>query len=317
MPRLPQGVAAIVPAVFAMALTDAIIKHWSAGISLWQIWVLRSLLVLPMLFVMARGRVRVAGAGWIALRCLALILMYLAMYPALPLIDMSLAGAAFYTAPLFIAGLSALVLGQRIAGLQWLAILVGFAGLLVIVRPFGHAFTPVVFLPVLAAFCYACAAILTRARCMATGPVVMGFWLNMAFLGTGAVAAGLLQAGLPLPEVDFPFLFATWQPMAAQDWAMLALLSLLMVGVSIGVAVAYKSPQPAVIATLEYCYMIFAGFWGFALFAEVPDRWTLLGMVLIAAGGGAVLLVPRSGRGSTAPPPARTATATPTATAGR
>lgn len=295
MTRLPKGVLAIVPAVFAMALTDAIIKNWSAGISLWQIWVLRSLLVLPVLYIMARGRVRVAGAGWIALRCLALILMYLTMYPALPLIDMALAGAAFYTAPLFIAGLSALILGQSIRAGQWLAILVGFAGLLMIVRPFGLAFTPVVLLPVAAAFCYACAAIITGARCQDAGPVVMGFWLNVAFLGCGGAAAILLQSGIPVPEADFPFLFATWQSMAVRDWGILAFLAVLMIGVSIGVAVAYKSPQPAVIATLEYCYMIFAIFWGYAFFAEVPDLWTICGMALIAAGGGAVLLMPTGG----------------------
>lgn len=292
MPRLPQGVLAIIPAVFAMALTDAIFKSWSAGISLWQIWVLRSLVVLPVLYVMAGGRVRVAGAGWIALRCLALILMYLTMYPALPLIDMSLAGAAFYTAPLFIAGLSALVLGQRIAGLQWLAILVGFAGLLLIVRPFGLAFTPIILLPVAAAFCYACAAVLTRAKCMGAEPVVMGFWLNVAFLVTGGIAAALLQSGLTLRGVDLPFLLATWQPLAPADWAVILFLAVLMTGVSIGVAHAYKSPQPAVIATLEYAYMIFAIFWGFVFFSEVPDLWTILGMALIAAGGAAVLLVP-------------------------
>lgn len=292
MPRLPQGVLAIIPAVFAMALTDAIFKSWSAGISLWQIWVLRSLVVLPVLYVMAGGRVRVAGAGWIALRCLALILMYLTMYPALPLIDMSLAGAAFYTAPLFIAGLSALVLGQRIAGLQWLAILVGFAGLVLIVRPFGLAFTPIILLPVAAAFCYACAAVLTRAKCMGAEPVVMGFWLNVAFLVTGGIAAALLQSGLTLRGVDFPFLLATWQPLAPADWAVILFLAVLMTGVSIGVAHAYKSPQPAVIATLEYAYMIFAIFWGFVFFSEVPDLWTILGMALIATGGAAVLLVP-------------------------
>lgn len=95
MIRLPLGVLAIIPAVFAMALTDSIIKNWSAGISLWQIWVLRSALVLPVLFLMARGQVRVAPARWILLRCVALIGMYLAMYPALPLIDLALAGAAF------------------------------------------------------------------------------------------------------------------------------------------------------------------------------------------------------------------------------
>ncbi|ESW59552.1 MAG: permease [Rhodobacter sp. CACIA14H1] len=295
MTRLPQGVLAIIPAVFAMALTDAIIKQWSAGISLWQIWVLRSLMVLPVLFVMARGRVRLAGAGWVAARCLALVAMYLTMYPALPLIDMSLAGAAFYTAPLFIAGLSAAVLGNRISGLQWAAILVGFAGLLVIVRPFGLAFTPVILLPVAAAFCYACAAVITRARCMEVAPVVMGFWLNIAFLGFGGLGVGLVGM-LPPLGVDFPFLLAPWQPMAALDWAVVGLLACLMLGVSIAVAVAYKSPQPAVIATLEYCYMIFATVWGFVFFGEVPDGWTLLGMVLIAAGGAAVLLVPTGGR---------------------
>lgn len=278
-----------------MALTDAIIKQWSAGISLWQIWVLRSLVVLPILFVMARGRVSVQGGGWIALRCMALILMYLIMYPALPLIDMSLAGAAFYTAPLFIAGLSALALGQRITLLQWLAILVGFGGLLVIVRPLGASFTPVVILPVMAALCYACAAVLTRARCMHVEPVAMAFWLNVAFLGCGAVAALGLQLAPPVP-VDFPFLFAKWQPMALVDWGILAVLCGLMVGVAIGVAVAYKSPQPAVIATLEYCYMIFATFWGFVFFGESPDLWTILGMVLIAGGGWAVLVAPAAGR---------------------
>jgi len=290
--RLPLGVLAIVPAVFAMALTDAIIKNWSAGISLWQIWVLRSALVLPVLFLMARGQVWVARARWILLRCMALIGMYLAMYPALPLIDMALAGAAFYTAPLFIACLSALVLGQKIQRLQWLAISVGFLGLLLIVRPFGLSFTPVILMPVVAAFCYACAAIITRARCMEVAPAVMGFWLNVAFLVFGGLAALLLQAGVPVPDVDFPFLLASWQPMAMSDWGVLVSLSVLMIGISLGVAVAYKSPQPAVIATLEYCYMIFAGFWGFVFFAEVPDFWTLIGMALIAAGGGAVLLVP-------------------------
>ena len=135
--RLPQGVVAILASVFGMALADAIFKHASADMSLWQIWVMRSAMVLPVMFIMARGRVWHPAAGAIALRSLALIGMYLAMYPALPFIDMSLAGAAFYTAPLFIAGLSALVLGNRITRGHWLAILTGFVGLLVIVRPFA------------------------------------------------------------------------------------------------------------------------------------------------------------------------------------
>jgi drug/metabolite transporter (DMT)-like permease len=286
--RLPPGVPAILASVFAMALADAIIKLSSAGMTLWQIWVLRSVLVLPVLYVMARGRVWPVPAPWVALRCLALVAMYLTMYPALPLIDMALAGAAFYTAPLFIVGLSALVLGNRVTARHWVAILTGFAGVLVIVRPFGAAFSPVVLLPVVAAACYAGAAILTRARCAAVAPAVLGFWLNLAFLAVGGAALLALSAGLT-PPLDYPFLTGPWAPMTLRAWAVIAILALLMVGIAIGVAAAYQSPRPEVVASFDYAYMIFATFWGFVFFGEVPLPWTLVGTVLITAGGLIVL----------------------------
>lgn len=292
---LPQGVPAILASVFAMALADAIFKQSSAGMTLWQIWVLRSAMVLPVLWVMARGRVRVAGAGWLMLRSLALIGMYLAMYPALPFIDMALAGAAFYTAPLFILGLSALILGNRVTAWHGLAIVTGFAGLLMIVRPFGAAFSPVVLMPVAAAAFYACAAIVTRAKCAGMAPVVMGFWLNVAFLVFGALALAALSSGL-VPRVEFPFLFGDWQPMAPRDWGTIGLLALLILGVAIGVAKAYQSPRPEVVATFDYAYMIFAVLWGFVFFQEVPDGWTLGGMALITAGGLIVLKAEEAAR---------------------
>lgn len=287
--RLPEGVPTILGAVFAMALTDAIIKHSSAGMSLWQIWVLRSVLVLPVLFGLARGRVWRAGYGWVFLRTLALIAMYFGMYPALPFIDLSLAGAAFYTAPLFITGLSALTLGQKITPRHWLAILTGFVGLLVIVRPLSASFTPVVLGPVAAAACYAVAAVLTRARCAAVAPAVQAFWLNVAFLLLGVIGLGVTSSNLPLPREVFPFLLAPWQPMSLALWGMMAVLAGLILWIALGVAKAYQAPHPATIATFDYCYMIFAIFWGYVVFGEIPDGWTLAGMALITAGGIGIL----------------------------
>lgn len=289
--RLPEGVPVILGAVFAMALTDAIIKQSSAGLSLWQIWVLRSLMVLPVLLWLARGRVWGAGIGWVWLRTLALIAMYFGMYPALPFIDLSLAGAAFYTAPLFIVGLSALVLGQRITRWHWLAILTGFAGLLLIVRPLSASFTPVVLGPVVAAACYAVAAVLTRARCAGVAPAVQAFWLNLAFLICGAAGLAVTSSALPLPRDDFPFLLAAWQPMTLHLWLVMAVLAGLILCIALGVARAYQAPHPATIATFDYCYMIFAIFWGFVFFGETPDGWTLAGMALITAGGIAILRI--------------------------
>lgn len=290
---LPQGVVTIVATVFAMALTDAIIKLSSSEMTLWQIWILRSAIVVPILLVATKGRVCPPGTGWIIARGVALVVQYLCYYAVLPLIDMALAGAAAYIAPFFIVGLSALVLGNRITLRHWLAIATGFAGLLLIVRPFAAAFTPLVFLPIAAALFYAIAAILTRVKCAETPALILALWLNITCLAFG-LAIGAVRGVIVTPEWA-GFIFGPWHSMAGGDWGMILVLSVLIIGIAIGLARAYQSPRPEVIATFDYSYMIFVVFWGYVFFGEVPDLWTLAGMALISAGGLGVLMIRDSG----------------------
>ena len=290
---LPQGVVTIVATVFAMALTDAIIKLSSSEMTLWQIWILRSAIVVPILLVATKGRVCPPGTGWIIARGVALVVQYLCYYAVLPLIDMALAGAAAYIAPFFIVGLSALVLGNRITLRHWLAIATGFTGLLLIVRPFAAAFTPLVFLPVAAALFYAIAAILTRVKCAETPALILALWLNITCLAFG-LAIGAVRGLIVTPEWA-GFIFGPWHSMAGGDWGMILVLSVLIIGIAIGLARAYQSPRPEVIATFDYSYMIFVVFWGYVFFGEVPDLWTLAGMALISAGGLGVLMIRDSG----------------------
>ena len=286
---LPQGVVTIVATVFAMALTDAIIKLSSSEMTPWQIWILRSAIVVPILLVATKGRVCPPGTGWIIARGVALVVQYLCYYAVLPLIDMALAGAAAYIAPFFIVGLSALVLGNRITLRHWLAIASGFAGLLLIVRPFAAAFTPLVFLPIAAALFYAIAAILTRVKCAETPALILALWLNITCLAFG-LAIGAVRGLIVTPEWA-GFIFGPWHSMAGGDWGMILVLSVLIIGIAIGLARAYQSPRPEVIATFDYSYMIFVVFWGYVFFGEVPDLWTLAGMALISAGGLGVLMI--------------------------
>jgi drug/metabolite transporter (DMT)-like permease len=276
-----------------MALTDAIIKLSSSEMTLWQIWILRSAIVVPILLVATKGRVCPPGTGWIIARGVALVVQYLCYYAVLPLIDMALAGAAAYIAPFFIVGLSALVLGNRITLRHWLAIATGFTGLLLIVRPFAAAFTPLVFLPIAAALFYAIAAILTRVKCAETPALILALWLNITCLAFG-LAIGAVRGVIVTPEWA-GFIFGPWHSMAGGDWGMILVLSVLIIGIAIGLARAYQSPRPEVIATFDYSYMIFVVFWGYVFFGEVPDLWTLAGMALISAGGLGVLMIRDSG----------------------
>lgn len=282
----PDGVPTIVAAVFAMALNDAIIKYSSAGLTVWQIWVLRSLFMLPALLLLTRGRFHIRGGIWVALRTLCLIGMYVCVYPAFPLLNLAVAGAAFYTAPFFIVGLSAFFLGNAITWRHWLAICVGFSGLLLVVRPFGASFTPAILLPIGGALCYSLAAVITRAKCHSVDVGLQALWLNIAFLILGILGSLSIHVlGTNAVSPADAFLFGQWQPLHAKEWVMIAVLAALMLTMAVGVAKAYQSPHPEIIATVEYSYIIFAVFWGYVFFGEVPDGWSLTGMALITLGG--------------------------------
>lgn len=292
--RIPQGVPTILGTVFVMALNDAIIKYASDGLTVTQIWVLRSLLMLPILLLMTGGRVRIKDGMWVALRTLCLMGMYLCVYPAFPLLDLAVVGAAFYVAPFFVVGLSALILGNTITWKHWLAITVGFSGLLLVVRPFGTTFTPAIILPVGGALCYSLAAIITRAKCHSVDVSLQALWLNLAFLGFGVIGSlSIHYFGAGAVSAGDAFLLGHWKPMHAREWAVIVVLAILMLAMAVGVAKAYKSPHPEIIATIEYCYIIFAALWGYVFFSEVPDGWSLCGMALITLGG---LMIVNAGR---------------------
>jgi drug/metabolite transporter (DMT)-like permease len=280
-----------------MTILATVVKLSSGGMSLWQIWVLRSALVVPVLLPLSRKALWPEGLRWVLLRSALLGLMYLGIYAAIPFLDLSVIAAALYTAPLFIVALSAVFLREPILARHWFAIFLGFAGVLAVVRPFGSAFSTLAFLPVGAALLYAAAAILTRARCVGIRPATMALWLNLTFLVAGAAASLTIHAGT-VPNFSYAFLFGPWQRMGWTDWWVIVGLSVLMVSIAIGLARAYQSPRPQVIATFDYAYLIFAAFWGYVFFGEVPDFWTIVGMVLIATAGLAVLFSPKPSDGS-------------------
>lgn len=286
------GIALILLTVMSMALADAFIKYASSDMTLWQIYVLRSILVLPALALLVRGTIRPKAPFWVALRSALLVLMYLALYSVIPVLDLSVFAAALYTGPLFIVMLAALFLRERIGKRQWLAILVGFLGALVILRPATDQFTPFALVPVIAALLYALAAIVTRAKCSAETPAALAVALNAALLATGMLISLALAIWQPNQGESYPFLLGTWSEPDLRSWQIIAILAALMIVISLGLARAYQSPKPQTIATFDYAYLIFAGIWGYIFFGEVPDALTLVGMAMIGGAGLLVVCVP-------------------------
>lgn len=276
--------------VLTMAFADAMVKQISADFTIWQIYVARSLVAIPILgvLVMVTGvGLRPRSPGWAYLRGLLLVLMWIAYYASLPVLSLSVAAVALYTSPLIIALLSALLIGEPVGPRRWIAIFLGFVGVLSILRPGTEAFSWLTLLPILGAVFYAIAMIITRSKCADEAPLTLSLALNVSLMMTGLVATAALSI-LGLSEEDasiYPFVLGSWTGMGIRDWGLMALLGVLMVAYSVGVAKAYQIAAPAIVATFDYAYLVSAALWGFVLFAETPDFMTIVGMVLITAAG--------------------------------
>tara|TARA_B100000700_G_scaffold39766_2_gene40151 strand:+ start:15382 stop:16293 length:912 start_codon:yes stop_codon:yes gene_type:complete len=288
-----QGVMLIVGSVCLLALSDALVKYLSAALSLWQLLASASLVSLPMLagcLVLRGGLAALVPEriGWVVLRSLLLLAMWLLFYAALPLIPLATAAVGIYTTPLFIAIIASLVGDERLTLHGWAAIGIGFAGVLLVLRPGTGLVSFAAILPVAAACCYAVAMVLTRRHCAGERPLVLALGLNLSFALAGIVGSGLTVV-IDDAASQQGFLNREWQPLEVIEIGLILLYALLMVTVNTGVARAYQIAPSSLVGTFDYAYLLFAAVWGLVLFDEVPDRLSVMGMGVILIAGGLVM----------------------------
>ncbi len=288
--RTAQGIGLILASVAAMALADATVKLVSANLTLWQIFVTRSLVSAVVLtavaFAIGPG-LRARSPAWTLARSALLVLSWIAFYASLPVLKLSVAAVAVYANPIITALLSAMLIGEPVTRRQWAGVFLGFLGVVAILKPGTDAFSWYTILPLAAGAFYSLAVILTRSKCRDEAPLTMALALHVLFVATGLVATvALAVAGLDAAAVAAsPFLLGSWAPMGLTEWGLMAFLGLLSAAYFAGVARAYQIAPPSVIATFDYAYLVSAAVWGFVFFAETPSLLTIGGMVLITIAG--------------------------------
>ncbi len=286
------AVSAIVIAVFALSLGDASIKQISTSFTLWQIFVVRSVLAVPVLIAVIKFRYPSVSllpdnVGWTAVRSAMLAFMWLAYYIALPHLALSIAASVYYVLPLFITLFAALFIGDRIGRIGWFSVFLGFSGVLVILRPQVGDFNLYALLPLASAILYALAMILTRTKCRTEHPLILALSLNLCFVLVGLLATamvGFLSPSESMTEL-YPFLLGEWSIMGRDEFVALGLLATAIIIGSVASAIAYQSGPSSTVATFDFSYLVFAATWGFLFFGEVPDALTLIGMAMIFTAG--------------------------------
>lgn len=288
-----KGALILSLAVALTALQDAFIKDLSQSYPVHQVQTFRAggALVLITGWIMASGGLnellRARPSGLLLLRSLILSLASLTFYISLAAMKLADAVAIYFSMPLMVAALSGLVIGERVPPGRWVAVAVGFGGVVIVQHPGTGVFEPASLVVLFSTLCYALGFMLTRPVGMRVDSAVMSFWQLVGFLTTGLLLSLIFGSGAfhDAAHPSLGYLTAGWvTPTLPDIWKLLGFSAMAAVLVAL-YAAGYKIATPSFVAPVEYSALIWAGLWGYVLWGDIPGRSTVGGAALIVAAG--------------------------------
>lgn len=301
------GILCMSVGMLGISLNDMTIKALSGDYPLHQLVLIRSVLGLGVTLAILRfegglAALRVLRPGLHAIRALFVVFANSAFYAAIVAMPLATASSIYFVAPLFVTLLAIPVLGEAVGPRRILAVLAGFAGVLVILGPELGSTAGlgwVVVLPVLAAAGYASMSVLTR-KLGATAPAsVLSFWIQAAFIVAGLgffvmAGDGRFAEGDNVSE-SARFLLRAWVWPGAEDLWIFGSLGLIAGTVGYTMSQAYRLAAASTVAPFEYMLLIYSLIWGWTVFGEWPAPTVFAGATIIVASGVYIVLRERRG----------------------
>lgn len=260
-------------ACLCFAALDTLIKYLSKGLPLTEvIWVRYAVqtVAIAALFVprMKQRILRTSNLRLQILRGACLLGASLCVINGLSRLPLTETTAVLFLAPIIITLLSGPVLGERIKPVDWLAVILGFAGVLIIVRPSGGLLTWAILFPIGTACFNAVYQMVTRSFHSAEHPVTTNLY-------TGLVGMGVLAPVMPF----------VWQWPEPRQWAVLVAAGLVGALAHYIITKALECSTAAALGPYGYTQLIWAAVLGFLVFGALPDSVTWIGIAVIASSG--------------------------------
>jgi drug/metabolite transporter (DMT)-like permease len=269
-----RGIALICLAVLLFASHDTLSKYLSGFYPIvmvvWARYVVHTLLML-VIFVPRTGLsriIRTKRPGLQFVRALCLIATSLFFTTGLRYIPLAEATAVNFLAPLLITALSVPLLKETVTRGQWAAVIAGFIGVLIVIRPGGALFTPAILFPLCSAFFFGLYQLLTRKLAGVDSPTTSNF------------LAGILNSLLMSALLWFFWVTPTW----GHALFMIGLGACGMLGHML-LTEAFRFAAPAMLAPFSYGQILFAGMYGYLIFDHTPDTFAVVGICVICISG--------------------------------
>ena len=197
-------------------------------------------------------------------RCLMGLMALIAIVVALRELPLAVVVSLSYAAPLFITVLSIFLLSEKVGVFRWLAVIIGFVGVIIIAEPGFKGMNYLYFLPLI--FCIGMAFVTITIRKLSTTEPI---WLISIFFTITISIAGL--ATIPMG----------WKMPNFQDFILLALIGITGGSANLFLTQSYKLSEVSLVAPLKYLALVFAIFFGYFIWNEIPTIKTLVGASLV------------------------------------
>jgi drug/metabolite transporter (DMT)-like permease len=197
-------------------------------------------------------------------RCLMGLMALIAIVVALRELPLAVVVSLSYAAPLFITVLSIFLLSEKVGVFRWLAVIIGFIGVIIIAEPGFKGMNYLYFLPLI--FCIGMAFVTIMIRKLSTTEPI---WLISIFFTITISIAGL--ATIPMG----------WKMPNFQDFILLALIGVTGGSANLFLTQSYKLSEVSLVAPLKYLALVFAIFFGYFIWNEIPTIKTLIGASLV------------------------------------
>ena len=268
------GIGLVSLCYLLFSLLDGSAK-WLVGtvpviVVVWLRFVTHAVFASAILFpIKGMALVRTTHLRWHMLRALMFIAMTGINFWALQYLQLTVTASIFFSVPILIALASASILGEKLDAGRWIAIVAGFVGVLVIIRPGSADFHPAMLASVVNAILYAGFMMMTRRLAAYDSPE------TIQYLPAVGAAIGLA-----------PFALAAWQsPHGWLEWTVACLMGVLG---GLGhhlLAAAHRYAPSSVIAPFLYQQVIYMALFGYFVFGDVPGAGVWLGAPIVIASG--------------------------------
>jgi drug/metabolite transporter (DMT)-like permease len=288
-PRAMEGIACAVGGMAFFVVQDGMMKSLLQDYTVWQLILTRGVaavvLLVPLILWFGRPHRLLTPLWRLHLLRAALLSSGFAMfYGAFPFMGLAEVSTIFFSAPLMIALLAALWLGESIGPHRIGALVVGFAGVLIAMNPGGDTFSWVAVLPLMCALFYAIAQILAR-RIGDRETTLTTALYTLVFSGLLIIPFGLGTNLLLSVPAEFHHLQFDWVLPRGGEILRLGIMGMIGIAGYMALTRAYQITSASLVAPFDYAYLPMASIMAYLMWDEMPGPATLAGMMLIIGSG--------------------------------